>query len=53
MHSSRVKLSASLEATKELFLNPYENESVSNVTAILSNDWEITMVLVSRNGSKS
>ena len=27
---------------KELFLNPYENESVSNVTAILSNDWEIT-----------
>ena len=30
------------EGYKELFLNPYENESVSNVTAILSNDWEIT-----------
>ena len=27
---------------KELFLNPYENESVSNVTSMLSNDWEIT-----------
>jgi len=27
---------------KELFLNPYENESVSNVTTMLSNDWEIT-----------
>ena len=31
-----------IEGYKELFLNPYENESVSNVTTMLSNDWEIT-----------
>ena len=30
------------EGYKELFLNPYENESVGNVTTMLSNDWEIT-----------